>query len=171
MTDVLVAFASKRGSTEEIARAVARGLEEEGLTVDCREAAEVRDLSPYRAVVLGSAVYIKRWRGDAKGFLRRHGRTLARRPFWVFSSGPVGDPEQQADATWLEPPRIVKKVEALGAREHVVFGGRVPTDPHGPMERTMAQNTPDEYRDRRDWDEIRAWASGIAADLRTSEPS
>jgi len=44
------------------------------------------------AVVLGSAVYMRRWRPEARRFLRRFRRELAHRPFWVFSSGPVGDP-------------------------------------------------------------------------------
>jgi menaquinone-dependent protoporphyrinogen oxidase len=167
MADVLVAFASKRGSTEEIARAVGEGLRSEGLTVDCRPAGEVRDLSPYGAVVLGSAVYIKHWRGDARRFLRRHRKKLPDMPFWVFSSGPVGDPEKQADQSWLEPPKIMEKVEGLGARRHVVFGGRVPVDPKGPIERSMVQNTPEQWRDRRDWAEIRAWAATIAEDLAT----
>ncbi|MGO9754854.1 MAG: flavodoxin domain-containing protein [Solirubrobacteraceae bacterium] len=52
----------------------------------------MRSLEPYDAVVLGSAVYAKHWRGDARHFLRHLGGELARRPFWVFSSGPVGDP-------------------------------------------------------------------------------
>jgi len=165
MTDVLVAFASKRGSTREIAEAVADGLRGRGLSVDCRPVGEVREVSPYGAVVLGSAVYIKRWRGDAKRFLRRHRKALAAMPFWVFSSGPVGDPAKDPGPSWQEPPKIVKRIEALGARGHVVFGGRVPPDPHGPMERSMVDGTPEEYRDRRDWDEIRAWASTIAASL------
>jgi len=29
----------------------------------------------------------------------------------------------------------------------------------------MVENTPPEYRDMRDWDEIRRWATGIAAEL------
>jgi menaquinone-dependent protoporphyrinogen oxidase len=41
----------------------------------------------------------------------------------------------------------------------------VPTEPHGMMQRSMAQNTPPEYRDRREWDAIRAWATSIAAEL------
>jgi len=140
MTDVLVAYASKRGSTGEIAEAVAEGLRGQGLAVDCQPVGEVRDVSSYRALVLGSAVYIKRWRGDARRFLRRHRKALAAMPFWVFSSGPIGDPEKAPGPSWLEPPKIVKEVEHLRAREHVVFGGRVPPDPHGPMERSMLQN-------------------------------
>ena len=121
---------------------------------------------PPTAVVLGSAVYIKRWRGDAKHFLRKHGSALVQRPFWAFSSGPVGAPEESdASSEWSEPPKIVKRVEQLGDREHVVFGGRMPDDARLPGPRAWIEATPPEYRDRRDWDEIRAWAAGIAAEL------
>lgn len=162
---VLVAYASKRGSTEEIAAAVAATIGAAGLEVDCRESGDVDDLSPYDAVVLGSAVYMKRWRGDAKHFLRKHSKQLAELPLWVFSSGPVGDPDQPEKPEWMEPPKIVKTVEALGARDHVVFGGRLPADPHGPIEKAMVTGVPAEFRDRRDWDEIRAWAADIASKL------
>lgn len=53
----------------------------------------------------------------------------------------------------------------MGAREHVVFGGRVPAQPRGFVERGMVENTPPQWRDRRDWDAIRAWARHISADL------
>jgi menaquinone-dependent protoporphyrinogen oxidase len=72
MTRVLVAYASKRGSTVEIAEAVADVLRQADLEVDCRAAGDVAALKPYDAVVLGSAVYMKRWQGDARHFLRRH---------------------------------------------------------------------------------------------------
>ena len=169
MTKVLVAYASKHGSTAEIALAVGETLRGLGLTVDCVDAGEVGDVESYDAVVLGSAVYMKRWRGDAKHFLRKHGKELSQRPFWVFSSGPIGDPSGDKPS-WEEPPRIVERAEALGVREHVIFGGRVPTDPHGPAQRAMVENTPPQYRDRRDWDEIRGWASRIAAELGAAVP-
>jgi menaquinone-dependent protoporphyrinogen oxidase len=171
VTNVLVAYASKRGSTAEIAEAIAETLRQSGLSVDCIEAGKVSSVESYDAVVLGSAVYIKRWRGDAKHFFRKHDKELSQRPFWVFSSGPVGDPKSEADLSWLEPPKIIEQVVRLGAREHVVFGGRLPDNPRGPMEHAMVKNTPPEYHDRRDWGEIRAWAAGIASELRAAVPS
>ena len=171
VTNVLVAYASKRGSTAEIAEAITEMLRQSGLSVDCVEAGEVNSVEPYHAVVLGSAVYIKRWRGDAKHFLRKHDQEFSQRPFWVFSSGPVGEPKGEVDSSWLEPPKIIEEVARLGARGHVVFGGRVPLNPRGPMEHAMVKNTPPEYRDRRDWDEIRAWAAGIASELGAAVPS
>jgi menaquinone-dependent protoporphyrinogen oxidase len=168
--NVLVAYATKHGSTAEIAEAVADALRASGLRADCVESGGVTHLGPYDAVVLGSAVYMKRWRGDARAFLRRHGKALAEMPFWVFSSGYVGDPKEDNPA-WAEPPKVIKQVEQLGAREHVVFGGRIPLEPRGPIERSMVKSTPPEFRDRRDWDEIRAWATRIGAQLRPGSES
>jgi menaquinone-dependent protoporphyrinogen oxidase len=165
--NVLVAFASKNGATAEIAAAIADRLRASGLDVDCREAADVTSLDPYDAVVLGSAVYMKRWRVGARRFLRRHAKALARRPLWVFSSGPVGDPAGD-NAAWAEPGRTIRRVEAIGAHEHVVFAGRVPVDGQGPFDRRMAEDTPPEFRDRRDWHAIRTWADGIASQLRAA---
>jgi len=161
---VLVAYASKRGSTAEIAETVAATLRREGLGVCLVRAEDVQSLEPYDAVVLGSAVYMKRWRGDARHFLKSHRKALRQMPFWVFSSGPVGDPAND-NPQWTEPPTIVEKVEELGGRDHVVFGGCLPAQPQGFMEKAMVEGTPREFRDRRDWAEIREWAKEITAEL------
>ncbi len=164
MSKVLVAYASKHGSTAEIAKAVADEIRSAGHEVDCLEAGSADEVGGYDAVVIGSAVYIKRWRGDAKHFLRKQAKALAEKPFWVFSSGPTGDPADD-DPEWLEPKRIMRKAEELGVRDHVVFGGRVPPEGGGIAGKGMRSGIPEEFQDRRDWDEIRAWARGIAAEL------
>jgi len=158
---ILVAYASKRGSTAAIAETIAATLCREGLGVCLERAEDVQSLEPYDAVVLGSAVYMKRWRGDAHHFLKRHRKALRHKPFWVFSSGPVGDPAKD-NPEWAEPPKITEKVEDLGGREHVIFGGCLPADPQGFIEKAIVAGTPKELRDRRDWAEIRDWAHAIA---------
>jgi menaquinone-dependent protoporphyrinogen oxidase len=161
---VLVAYASKRGSTAEIAETIAATLRREGLGVCLERAEDVQSLDRYDAVILGSAVYMKRWRGDARHFLKKHRKSLRQMPFWVFSSGPVGDPSDD-NPEWTAPPNIAAKVEELGGRDHVVFGGRLPAEPKGLMEKAMVEGIPHEFRDRRNWAEIRAWAHQIAASL------
>jgi menaquinone-dependent protoporphyrinogen oxidase len=163
MTRVLVAFATKHHSTAEIAEAIAARLRDRGLDTDCRDAGAA-STDGYDAVVLGSAVYMGRWRREARRFLKHERRRLADLPFWVFSSGPVGEPggDPEKDAKWLEPGAVMELVESLGAREHVIFGGRVPEDPGGFVEKAMSRNTPPELQDLRDWDVIRRWADTIA---------
>jgi menaquinone-dependent protoporphyrinogen oxidase len=166
---VLIGYASKHGSTAEIAEAIADKMREAGLKVDCRPLSEIDSLSDYDAVVLGSALYVNHWRHEARRFLHQHGEELPKRPLWVFSSGPVGESSDALDPASLEPKRVMAEAERLGAREHVVFGGRLPAEPHGPLEHALLRRTPERYRDRRYWAEIREWAARIADALVTSD--
>jgi menaquinone-dependent protoporphyrinogen oxidase len=166
---VLVAYASKHASTAEIAERIAAAMRDAGCDAQAIAAAEVRDVSGYEAVVLGSAVYAKRWQRDARSFARRHATALKAMPVWLFSSGPFGSVDEHPTAP--APPMATKLVERLGAREHVMFGGRVPTDPGNFVERAMLKNTPRERRDARDWAAIEAWGRSVAGELGATEPA
>jgi menaquinone-dependent protoporphyrinogen oxidase len=159
MSRLLVAYGTKHGSTAEIAEAIADALREGGHDVDCTPAGDVSEPRAYDAAVIGSAVYMKRWQRDARGLLKRLVRDFEGRPVWIFSSGPCGN---NPDPSWSEPSNVVSLAESLGARDHVVFGGRLPLEPSNFMERAMVKDCPPDLRDRRDWEEIRAWAAGIA---------
>ena len=169
MTRVLIGYASKHGSTAEIAEVIADKMRESRLQVDCRPLSEIDSLKDYDAVVRGCALYINAWRHEARRFLHQHADELSERPLWVFSSGPVGESAGALEPASLDPKRVMAEVERLGAREHVVFGGRLPTAPHGPLERALVRRTPERYRDRRYWAEIREWAARIADALVTSD--
>jgi menaquinone-dependent protoporphyrinogen oxidase len=73
----------------------------------------------------------------------------------------VGDAE--VDPTWCEPAKTLRRAQQLNLRDHVIFGGQVPQDPSNFVERAMLKDTPPDVQDRRDFDEIRAWARQIAA--------
>ena len=82
---VLVAYASKYGATAEIAEKMGEVHRQAGLSTDVIPADEVSDLTPYEAVVLGSAVFIGKWRKQAVKILQANEKMLAERPVW---SGP-----------------------------------------------------------------------------------
>ena len=90
---VLVSAASRHGATSEIARAIADALHERGAS---RPTSACPRRSPRwrttTAIVLGSGVYAGRWLGSAKQLIEREAATLATKPVWLFSSGPLGDP-------------------------------------------------------------------------------
>src|SRR5688500_11299839 len=89
MAEILVAYATKMGATNEFAEAVAaqiRSASDEGTALSD---AEVGSVEPYKAVVLGSALYAGRWRPEAGKFLKRNARALSRKPVWLFHSGPL----------------------------------------------------------------------------------
>jgi menaquinone-dependent protoporphyrinogen oxidase len=165
-----VVYASKHGSTREIAERIAAVLRLEGIEADAFAAEEPEHLDDYGAVILGSAIYMGRWRPEAWRFVRHHRDRLTATPLWLFSSGPVGKgAEDIAHAS--APLRVKRTAERLDAREHVIFGGRAPEGPDaGRIARSMAENMTPEERDARDWDVIESWARGIAAAL-AAEPA
>ena len=75
---VLLAYASKYGSTREVADAIAKTLREKGLDVEMQQAGEVRSLKEYRAVILGAPLYLYRWHKHALRFLKRHEKNAER---------------------------------------------------------------------------------------------
>lgn len=162
---VLVAYGSKHGATAEIAERIGAALRDAGQEAEVIAASEVGALDGYDAVVLGSAVYMGRWRRDAAGLLRRLRRSLGGRPLWLFSSGPVGDDAPDPTDKWQNPRKVREAAEHLGARQTAVFGGRLPLEPGNFVERSMVRDTPEDKRDARDFEAIAAWGSAIAAEL------
>ncbi|NGN62467.1 flavodoxin [Streptomyces sp. A7024] len=158
---VLVAYGTKFGSTAEIADWLGQELDACDATAAVRPAAEVRDLRPYDAVVLGAGVYAGRWQRDAVRFARRHRTALSEMPVWLFSSGPLDATASEGDAP--APPTATRLAERLGAREHVVFGGKLDETARGWVARQLVKSG--KGGDFRDRDQIRAWARRIAAEL------
>jgi menaquinone-dependent protoporphyrinogen oxidase len=156
MTRVLVAYASKMGSTKEIAEAIGDRLTERGCQADVRSAETVGSVDGYDAVVLGSAVYAARWRRAAVRFVRHHRHQLSAHRVWMFESGWIGKRPRALVAT----PGARRRAARVGAPAPTVFGGRLDPDlATGFVDRTFAKATPG---DARDWDEIRAWADHVA---------
>jgi menaquinone-dependent protoporphyrinogen oxidase len=162
---VLVAYATKRGSTREVAAAVAETLVEVGLEVDVRPAGEVKDLDGYGAVVLGGAFYTGRWHSDARGFLDRHRRTLVRVPFAVFGMGPRTLEAEDVASSHKQVEQALARTPELRPVSVAVFGGVVdPTKLHFPFSKMPAS-------DARDWAAIEAWAEEVAVKLGLPDPN
>lgn len=158
---VLVAYGTRNGSTAGIATMIAAALRTEGMEVDVKAAAQVRDVSGYDAVVLGGALYAGRWHADARRFVRRHAKALRGRPVWLFSSGPL---DHSADTADIPPVRqAAKAADTLGAREHVTFGGQLTEDAHGFIARSMVRSG--KGGDFRNPQRITEWSRKIAVEF------
>jgi menaquinone-dependent protoporphyrinogen oxidase len=165
MKRILVAYASRHGSTAEIATAIGEALRASGADVEVEPATEVRTLEGVEAVVVGSAVYMGRWMQEAVDFLKRHEGRLREIPTWLFSSGPTGG-SPLADAKIRElgpvvivtpPGNVARLAERIRARGHVSFPGRIVPEMGGLFARWMPRG------DWRDLGAIRTWARGLFA--------
>ncbi|MDQ5824616.1 MAG: flavodoxin domain-containing protein [Chloroflexota bacterium] len=159
---ILVAVASKHGGTQGIAEAIAAELRTQNLAVDLHDMQDILiDVGQYDAVILGSAVYAGNWLPEAKHFIDLNHPELSRLPVWLFSSGPLGtvNPQPQVD-----PGKLVTNIGDVAVRDHKVFVGRLDPAGLGLGERLMSKVVGAPAGDFRNWDEIRAWARGVASE-------
>ena len=156
-TRVLVAYASKMGSTAEIAGWIGERLRERDYAVDVTTVEGVRNVNDYETVVIGSAVYMLRWRPEAVRFLKRCAAELTGANVWVFQSGSIDDSAERKEIAL--PKKVARLTRAVGAHPHVTFGGRLRPDAEGFMASKMARNAAGDHRDRA---RIRGWADEIA---------
>ncbi len=150
---VLVAYASQAGSTAGIASAIAAELRNAGLTVDCRPASEVRDVTGYAAVVLGSGVFLARRGSDGGGFLSRHAEGLGNRWVWLFAAGPIG--RGLTRASTADEGAVMDVARRIGARGAATFGALAPNIDGDPLD----------WLEPVDLTHVRGWARSIAEDL------
>jgi menaquinone-dependent protoporphyrinogen oxidase len=170
---VLVAYASRYGTTKGIAERIAERLVAAGLEADVMSV-ELADEAPdYGAFVVGSAAYMGHWRKEAVDFVRLNWLALAGRPTWLFSCGPLGVDATNSDGkdprAAAEPKEIAEFREDIAPRDHHVFFGALDPAKLGTRDRLIrtlpAGRSLLPEGDFRDWAEIDAWADGIAATL------
>ncbi len=169
-SSILVAYASKYGSTQEVAEAIAAELRKEGATVTLERAQAVKTLEGYRAIVLGAPIYIGALHKDALNFLRQHRQELEKRPIAVFALGPTHDDEQERQESRAMLDKELAKFPWLTTVTVEMFGGKY--DPHklrfpdsliATLPASPLHGAP--AGDVRDWGAIRAWAKSLVAKL------
>lgn len=165
---VLITYASKYGATREIAQKIGEVLHQSGLQADVLPVAGVRDITPYKAVVMGGALYIDKWHKGAVEFLKANEKALSARPVWIFSSGPTGegDPVELVKGQRL-PASVQPVADRIHPRDITVFHGNIDPDKVNFMEKMAIKNIVKKpFGDFRDWDSIVRWSTSIAAELK-----
>ena len=153
---VVVASASRHGSTDEIADRVADRLRDAlpGHWSVCRSDPDnAWALADADAVVLGSGIYFGRWLRPARRALQRiddheHVR--------LFSSGPIG----ASDETELP-----SELDRSAHHPHAMFGGCLNPSRLTRLERLVTRLLRVDASDHRDWIAVDRWADGVAGEL------
>jgi menaquinone-dependent protoporphyrinogen oxidase len=156
---VLVAYATKLGSTAAIAETIAGVLRDSGHLAVARPARDVTSLEDFDAVVLGSALYAAMWQKDARRFVQHFRDELKARPLWLFSGGPLDRRLAKADQPITPDGAAI--TAGLGARAHKTFGGRL--SPHADVDPRVLQTH--RIGDFRDWQAIVDYGYRIGREL------
>lgn len=159
---ILVAVASKHGSTYEIAEAIVDEIQKAGLTADLREINQNPYLPDYDAAIIGSAVYMGRWLSEATKFLEKNQEQILKMPIWLFSSGPLGDDLVEEEG---EPYNLNELWAATNARDHKVFVGKLDKNDLGLGEKLVVRLVKAPTGDFRDWQDIKNWTEEIVSVL------
>lgn len=165
---VLVAYATRYGSTAEVAGAIATTLQDHlAMEVDLLPVKEVTSVEGYRAVVVGAPLYIGAWSHEVRDFLSCNRKALTERPVAVFVLGPLSEDPNEMEAARAQVEKELAAFPWLNPVALEIFIGkydpatlRFPENlltffPATPLYRLPAS-------DRRNWAAIRAWAKTLA---------
>ncbi|MET9294714.1 flavodoxin domain-containing protein [Streptomyces sp. NPDC003077] len=167
---VLVGYTGEHGSTRGVAEHVAATLGKDGHEAEVVPLAVPGAGGPapdHDAFVLGSAVHNGRWMPEADAFLRRYRGELAGRPLWLFSVGLARVLGGWVERRAPDPEPVRSLCAALHPVDHHLFAGAFEREHTGLVGHVVFRAMGGRYGDHRDWDEIGAWADGIARHLAT----
>jgi len=167
---ILVTYASRTGSTIGVAEAIGKILSEGGAQVDVLPMQDVNDLSPYRAVVAGSAIQSNQWLPEAMQFIRAHQPELARKPFAAFLVCMTlamrnGESYRPFVSGFLAPVRALVKPVSEGLFAGVLDIRKVPSFGDRLKFRLSVLFGAWSEGDHRDWNAICDWANGLHSQL------
>jgi menaquinone-dependent protoporphyrinogen oxidase len=158
---VLVVYATKSGSTREVAEFMVKVLKEKGVEADLNEMKKVKSVKEYDAFVLGAPMYMFRIIGDAHSFLKKFRKFIEKTPSAFFSLGPIEDKEEDWKNIRGNFDKELAKYPWFQPVEKEVFGGRFEVSrlvfPYTliPAKDQLPQG------DLRDWNKIRSWAESL----------
>jgi menaquinone-dependent protoporphyrinogen oxidase len=168
-SSVLIAYATRSGSTGEVAQAIGASISEAGLRAEVAPMGSVNSIGARTAVVLGAPLYMGKLPGAVSRFLLRNRTPLAGLKVWFFVLGPIeGKPEEFAAAAQAE--KQLAKLVWFKPAELRIFGGKFDVN-HMPFPFSLARYLPAFPaksmlpKDIRDWEAIRSWASQIARQI------
>src|ERR1035441_6747050 len=162
---VLVTYATRYGSTQEVAQAIAETLRKNGVAVETQPIRSISSIERYSAVVLGVPLYMGRMHKDARRFLAAHRNALTKMPVALFVLGPVQKDEKDWAGARTQLEKELAKYPWFSPVSQQILGGKFdpaklgfPFSLFPPLRRLTAG-------DARDWTAIRAWASDLAVSL------
>ena len=167
---ILVCYASRSGATAGVAEEIGKSLAESGFDMEVCPMDEVKDVSPYRAVVAGSAIQAGRWLPEAMQFMNKFKNDLSSRPVAVFLvcmtlAMPKAEEYRTHVSNWLQPVRTLIKPVSEGLFAGTLEIKRIHSFTDRIKFRLSVLFGVWKEGDHRKWNEIRDWTSQLAGRL------
>jgi menaquinone-dependent protoporphyrinogen oxidase len=160
MNKILVTYATRAGSTFEIAARVAEALRAAEATVDVKPVMAVHELQGYDAVVVGSAIRMGRWLPEAVEFVKTNRETLSHIPtaYFVVSGLLRNDTVEMRRQVlaFLDPVRALLEPVSIG-----LFAGKLDYRTIDGFDRSIAEAVSSAEGDWRNWEAIDKWAHDL----------
>jgi menaquinone-dependent protoporphyrinogen oxidase len=163
---ILVTYASRTGSTAAVAEAIGRTLSEDGLQVEVLAMNDVKDLTPYQAVVAGSAIRGSKWLPEAVQFIVPHRNALAQKRFAMFTvciTMAMKNAENYRSAVldWVAPVRTMVRPVSEGLFVGRLDFAKMPFNQDTLLFRIAVALRIFPRGDHIDWSAIRTWAKDL----------
>ena len=164
---ILVTYASRCGATAGVAEAIAQTLRETGVAVDVIRMQDVSDLTPYTAVVAGSAIRGKQWLPEATQFMQQHQAVLRQKRLATFLvcmtlAMKNGEKYRPHVATWLDPVSALVPPVSKGLFAGVLDVGKIESFSNRLKFRLSVLFGVWQEGDHRDWNAIGTWAISLS---------
>ena len=149
---ILIAYASKHGSTRGVAKRIAEQLRQLRKEAEAQPVDAVTDPSSYEAFVIGSVVYYGSWLKEATEWMHRNRAILSLHLVWLFSAGPLGTEVQDAKQ---QPKEMAEFQQAIRPRDQRIFFGALDPSRLPFAERMVVKAVRAPEGDSRDWHALR----------------
>jgi menaquinone-dependent protoporphyrinogen oxidase len=159
---ILITYATRAGSTAEIAAAIAATMTGRGFSVDVKPIKENPTVQDYQAVLIGSPIRMGNWLPEAVEYVKRNQAALRQVPVALFTVHMLNTGEDEASrAARLAYLNAVRPL--LNQPEEVYFTGKMDFARLSFLDRFTANMVKAVESDQRDWDKIRGWAPAVLA--------
>jgi menaquinone-dependent protoporphyrinogen oxidase len=157
---ILVAYATKCGSTIEIAESIGKTLASDGAAVEVKPVQEIGDISGYDAVVLGSAIRMGQWLPEALEFAKQHQATLEAIPTAIFTAHILNTDDSPASLS-ARQSYTAQLRQIIDPCAEAFFAGKIDPALLNFFEMTLFKLVDSPEGDFRDWKKIEAWTETV----------
>ena len=164
---ILVAYATRSGSTAEIAQAIGKELTNAGFTADVAEFKTVSTLSGYNAVVIGGPLYMGSVDGAFGKFIGKNREQLQKIPVAAFVVG-LAPTNPDPKAVGIAMDALKKSLGSLTPLSSILFAGKLDPAKVNFVMRKFLEMAKITCGDFRDWDAIATWARELPAKMELS---